>query len=83
MIAGTELVHKYLLEGRVPSHPSTAPLSAKYNNNDMQKTNTENDVYCITIPLIKNDTGAKIGKSAGNAVWLDSSLLPPFDLYQV
>ena len=37
----------------------------------------------LTVPLLTTSTGEKYGKSAGNAVWLDSSLTSPFDLYGV
>ena len=37
----------------------------------------------FTVPLLTESSGAKFGKSAGNAIWLDSSLTSPFDLYKV
>ncbi|KAF8313456.1 hypothetical protein DL93DRAFT_2202917 [Clavulina sp. PMI_390] len=40
------------------------------------------EVFGLTIPLLLTSSGAKFGKSAGNAVWLDSSLTSYFDLYQ-
>ncbi|XP_003466811.1 tyrosine--tRNA ligase, mitochondrial [Cavia porcellus] len=43
---------------------------------------TGEDVFGITVPLITNTTGAKLGKSAGNAVWLDRVKTSPFELYQ-
>lgn len=36
----------------------------------------------LTLPLLVTSSGEKMGKSAGNAVWLDSTLTSPFDLYQ-
>lgn len=42
-----------------------------------------NNVYGFTTPLLTTSTGEKFGKSAGNAVWLDSSLTSVFDFYQV
>lgn len=41
------------------------------------------EVFGLTIPLLLTSSGAKFGKSAGNAVWLDSALTSYFDLYQV
>lgn len=35
----------------------------------------------FTAPLMTTASGAKFGKSAGNAVWLDSKLTSVFDLY--
>lgn len=36
----------------------------------------------FTTPLLTSSSGEKMGKSAGNAVWLDSSLTSTFELYQ-
>ena len=40
------------------------------------------DPMGFTVPLLTTAAGEKFGKSAGNAVWLDPDLTPPFDLYQ-
>ncbi|KAG0141939.1 hypothetical protein CROQUDRAFT_663190 [Cronartium quercuum f. sp. fusiforme G11] len=40
------------------------------------------NTYGVTMPLLTNSKGEKFGKSAGNALWLSSSLTPPVDLYQ-
>jgi len=37
----------------------------------------------LTVPLLTTASGEKFGKSAGNAVWLDSGLTSAFDLYGV
>jgi tyrosyl-tRNA synthetase len=41
-----------------------------------------NKAFSITIPIITSDKGEKLGKSAGNAVWLDADRLSPFAFYQ-
>jgi tyrosyl-tRNA synthetase len=38
--------------------------------------------FGITFPLITTSNGAKMGKTAKGAVWLDSDLTPPYDYYQ-
>ncbi|CAH2278281.1 tyrosine--tRNA ligase, mitochondrial [Pelobates cultripes] len=43
---------------------------------------TGEDVFGIMLPLITNTTGDKLGKSAGNAVWLNRERTSPFDFYQ-
>uniref|UniRef100_A0A8D0G2M7 Tyrosine--tRNA ligase n=1 Tax=Sphenodon punctatus TaxID=8508 RepID=A0A8D0G2M7_SPHPU len=43
---------------------------------------TGEDVFGITVPLITNTAGDKLGKSAGNAVWLNRYKTSPFELYQ-
>lgn len=42
----------------------------------------QKESYAFTAPLIMTANGEKMGKSAGNAVWLDSNLLKPYDYYQ-
>ncbi|XP_063784947.1 tyrosine--tRNA ligase, mitochondrial [Pseudophryne corroboree] len=43
---------------------------------------TGEDVFGILLPLIMNTAGDKLGKSAGNAVWLNRDRTPLFDFYQ-
>jgi len=38
--------------------------------------------FGMTFPLITTSTGEKFGKSAGNAVWLDSEKTSPYQYYQ-
>ncbi|XP_068169844.1 tyrosine--tRNA ligase, mitochondrial [Antennarius striatus] len=40
------------------------------------------EVYGLTVPLVTCSVGDKLGKSAGNAVWLNRDRTSPFDLYQ-
>jgi tyrosyl-tRNA synthetase len=39
-------------------------------------------VHALTFPLLTTASGAKMGKTAGGAVWLDPELLEPFEFYQ-
>jgi tyrosyl-tRNA synthetase len=39
-------------------------------------------LYALTSPLIATSSGAKMGKTAAGAVWLDESLLSPYDYWQ-
>lgn len=40
------------------------------------------DLFALTTPLLTTSSGAKMGKTAGGAVWLDSDLLPAFEYWQ-
>lgn len=40
------------------------------------------EVYAFTAPLIVAANGEKMGKTAGNAVWIDPDLFKPYDYYQ-
>ncbi len=39
-------------------------------------------VEAMTFPLLTTASGAKMGKTAGGAVWLDADLLSPYDFFQ-
>ncbi|KAM4675748.1 tyrosine--tRNA ligase, mitochondrial [Discoglossus pictus] len=47
----------------------------------IQRTTGE-EVFGVTMPLITSTTGDKLGKSAGNAIWLSRDRTPPFEFYQ-
>ncbi len=40
------------------------------------------DAYAMTITLLTDSQGNKMGKTAGNAVWLDANKTSPYDFYQ-
>ncbi|MEJ2733420.1 MAG: tyrosine--tRNA ligase [Anaerolineae bacterium] len=39
-------------------------------------------VYAVTYPLLTTNSGAKMGKTAEGAIWLDPDLLSPYEYYQ-
>ena len=49
---------------------------------DLIRKRESGQVYGLTCPLITTADGAKFGKSAGNAVWLDPARTSPYDFYQ-
>ncbi len=40
------------------------------------------DAHAMTITLLTDSNGKKMGKTAGNAVWLDANKTSPFEFYQ-
>lgn len=40
------------------------------------------EVFALTVGLITTASGAKMGKSADGAMWLNEDMLPPYDYYQ-
>ena len=40
------------------------------------------DAYAMTITLLTDSNGKKMGKTAGNAVWLDPNKTTPYEFYQ-
>jgi tyrosyl-tRNA synthetase len=49
---------------------------------DLIRRLRQTQAYGLTFPLITTAGGAKFGKSAGNAIWLDSARTSPWDFYQ-
>jgi tyrosyl-tRNA synthetase len=39
-------------------------------------------LYALTTPLLTTSSGAKMGKSASGAVWLDAEMLSPYEFWQ-
>ena len=42
----------------------------------------QHDAFGLTFPLLMTASGAKMGKTAAGAVWLDASMTSAFDFYQ-
>jgi len=40
------------------------------------------EAFALTVPLLTTASGAKMGKTAQGAVWLDAERLSPYDFYQ-
>ena len=49
---------------------------------DLIRRKTGDDAYAMTITLLMNSEGKKMGKTAKGAVWLDPNKTSPFDFYQ-
>ena len=49
---------------------------------DLTRRTESRQVFGLTTPLITTASGAKMGKSAGNAVWLRADRLSPYDYWQ-
>jgi tyrosyl-tRNA synthetase len=49
---------------------------------DLVRKVAQGSVFGLTFPLITTSTGAKMGKTAAGAVWLDAERTSPYDFYQ-
>ena len=49
---------------------------------ELIRKKTGKDAYAMTITLLLNSEGNKMGKTASGAVWLDPNKTSPFDFYQ-
>ena len=52
------------------------------NGVDLIKRHSDKQAYGLTTPLITLASGAKMGKSADGAIWLDKRFLSPYDYWQ-
>lgn len=49
---------------------------------DLCRRFNQSEVFGLTFPLLTTATGAKMGKTAAGAVWLDAARTSPYDFYQ-
>lgn len=49
---------------------------------ELIRKKTGKDAYAMTITLLLNSEGKKMGKTTSGAVWLDANKTSPFDFYQ-
>ena len=49
---------------------------------ELIRKKTGKDAYAMTITLLLNSEGKKMGKTASGAVWLDANKTSPFEFYQ-
>ena len=52
------------------------------NGLDLGRRMANAQLFALTAPLITTSSGAKMGKTAAGAVWLDADLLSPYDFWQ-
>lgn len=52
------------------------------NGIDLGRRLMSAQLFALTSPLLTTASGAKMGKTAAGAVWLDASLLSPYDYWQ-
>jgi len=52
------------------------------NGIDLGRRMEDAQLYALTTPLLTTSSGAKMGKSASGAVWLDAKMLSPYEFWQ-
>ncbi|KAN0064513.1 tyrosyl-tRNA synthetase [Thecaphora frezii] len=82
IMAGIDLIRRF----KAASQPEQAEVEGKAEAETEAEGKGEekhaSPAYGLTLPLLTTSSGAKFGKSAGNAVWLSPRLLGDFDFYQ-
>ncbi len=49
---------------------------------DLGRRNGAPELFALTTPLLATSSGAKMGKTAAGAVWLNPDMLSPYDFWQ-
>lgn len=57
-------------------------LQRNLNDGEEESDTDDTPAYGLTLPLLTTASGAKFGKSAGNAIWLSPTKCSDYDLYQ-
>src|SRR5262249_48900976 len=52
------------------------------NGIDLGRRMANAQLFALTAPLITTSSGAKMGKTAAGAVWLNADRVPPYDYWQ-
>ncbi|MCC3860915.1 tyrosine--tRNA ligase [Pseudemcibacter aquimaris] len=52
------------------------------NGVELNRRKDQKEVFGLTTPLITTASGAKMGKSANGAIWLNDDMLSPYDFWQ-
>ena len=60
-------------------HDQIGNISAGH---DLIKRLDKKEAYGLVLPLVTTESGQKLGKSEGNAVWLSPTMTSSFDFYQ-
>lgn len=79
--AGVDLINRlHKIHNPVEKHQEDPEEPEEKSEDNPEKEPPR--AFGLTAPLLTTAKGEKIGKSAGNAIWLDAHLTSPFDLYQ-
>lgn len=82
IVQATDFLHLYDAFGcsvQVGGHDQWGNLISGV---DLIRRVREAHVHAMTAPLITTSSGAKFGKSEGNALWLDPEMTSPYAMYQ-
>ena len=81
IVGGCELVRRSDTQRAEPG--TTTPAQAhEHQAQESEQPDQHQQVHGLTVPLLTTSTGEKLGKSAGNAIWVDANKTSPYELYQ-
>jgi len=67
--------------GNITAGMDAVRYIAKTHPSQEMPKKTEDDPFGFTTPLLTSSSGTKLGKSSGNAIWLEKDMTSCFDLY--
>lgn len=79
---GYDWLHLYKTRGCRLQLGGSDQLGNMVAGQEMIGRQVDTEVWGVTLPLIVNEAGDKLGKSAGAPVWLNEEKTSPFDFYQ-
>ncbi|XP_007231642.2 tyrosine--tRNA ligase, mitochondrial [Astyanax mexicanus] len=77
-----DFYHLHQLHGCRLQLGGSDQLGNLMTGHDFIHKKTGEEVYGLTVPLVTTTMGDKLGKTAGNAVWLNRDKTSPFEFYQ-
>lgn len=82
IVQAYDFLHLYRSEGCILQMGGTDQWGNIVAGVDLIRRAVGGKAYAVVSPLVTTSSGAKMGKSEGNAVWLDADLVSPYDYYQ-
>ena len=77
-----DFYHLYQAEGCNMQFGGDDQWSNMLGGTELIRRKLGKDAHAMTITLLTDSNGKKMGKTAGNAVWLDANKTSPYDFYQ-
>ena len=83
IVGGCDLIRRVGGQQRMKGEREmTKDEASTSSNNSTSATTMPLEAHGLTVPLLTTSTGEKLGKSAGNAIWVDPDRTSPYELYQ-
>ncbi len=82
LMQAVDFLELYRREGCVLQIGGSDQWGNIVNGTDIIRRKAEAEAFGLTTPLLTTSSGAKMGKTAAGAVWLNPDLLSPYDYWQ-
>lgn len=82
LLQGYDFVHLYKEKGCIMQAAGSDQWGNITTGVELINKMLGKEAYAFTMPIITDASGKKMGKSEGNALWLDKNRTSPYDIYQ-